>query len=158
MNDVVSAVVALLLVSAPAAMAKDQKPPHMTKEQAIDRLFEKLDADKSGAIESPESSATWEKRFQAMDVDGDGVLTRDEGVTPHGKHAVPEERRKQAEDRRGKRFASLDSNRDGKVTIAEFQAKRVQVFSKADANGDGKVTRDEMVSRWKKNGERGQEK
>lgn len=158
MNDVVSAVVALLLVSAPAAMAQDQKP-HMSKEQAIDRLFEKLDADKSGAIEAPESSATWEKRFQAMDVDGDGVLTRDEGVVPHGKRDMPEARRKQAEDRRGKRFASLDSDGDGKVTLAEFQAKRVQVFSKADANGDGKVTRDEMVSRWKKNdGERGQKK
>ncbi len=158
MNDALSAVVALLLVSAPAAAAQDQKAPHMSKEQAIDRLFLELDADRSGAVEVAESNATWEKRFQTMDVNGDGIVSREEGVAAHGKRDVPEERRKRAEEWRAKRFASLDADSDGKVTLAEFQAKRAQVFSKVDANGDGKVTKDEMVSRWEKNGERGHRK
>jgi hypothetical protein len=158
MNEALSAVVALLLISAPAALAQDRKAPRMSKEQAIERMFQELDVDKSGAVERVESNASWEKRFQAMDLNGDGAISREEGVTARGKRDMPEERRKRTEEWRAKRFASLDADGDGKVTLAEFQAKRAQVFSEADTNGDGKVTKDEMVSRWEKNGERGHKK
>lgn len=147
MNDALAAVVAFLLVSAaPAALAADQKPPRMTKEQAIDRIFQKLDVDKSGAIEAAESDAAAQKRFQRFDADGDGVLTRDEAAAHHAQRS--EERRKRAEEWRAKRFAALDADGDGKVTLEEFGARRGQMFARADANGDGKITRDEIASHW----------
>lgn len=45
-------------------------------------------------------------------------------------------------------FAASDTNRDGRLTIAEYQAARSQKlaekFAKMDANRDGALTQDEM--------------
>jgi Ca2+-binding EF-hand superfamily protein len=147
MNDALAAVVALMLVSAPAAMAQDQKSPKHGKEQAVERMFQRVDADKDGAIEAKESAAAWDKLFERMDANGDGVILRDEAVAEHGKREASEERRKRAEEWRAKRFLELDADGDGKVTKAEFQAKEQKVFGEADANGDGKVTKEEAAAR-----------
>ena len=156
MNDALSAMVALMLVSAaPAAMAQDQKSPHPNKEQAIERMFQNLDADKSGAIETAEADAFAQKRFQRLDADGDGVVTREEAAAVHGKRDVPEAKRQKVEEWRTKRFQALDADGDGKVTLAEVKAKETQMFAKADANGDGKITKDELASGWGQHGKRG---
>ena len=36
-----------------------------------------------------------------------------------------------------------DTNKDGKITLAEAEAAAVQHFDMADSNHDGKITRDE---------------
>ncbi len=43
----------------------------------------------------------------------------------------------------GKRFASLDANGDGVVTLQEFESRAVARFDKTDVNKDGKVTPEE---------------
>lgn len=46
------------------------------------------------------------------------------------------------------RFAKLDTNGDGAVTTAEFEAHILQRWTEADANKDSKVTADEMKARF----------
>jgi Ca2+-binding EF-hand superfamily protein len=38
----------------------------------------------------------------------------------------------------------MDTDKDGKVTKAEFTAAEDKIFQKLDANGDGVITPDEM--------------
>ena len=49
-----------------------------------------------------------------------------------------------AEQRRTDRFARLDADKDGGLTLQEFLAPATQRFQAADANADGKVTSDEL--------------
>lgn len=42
------------------------------------------------------------------------------------------------------RFAEADSNGDGVVTRAEFQASRLERFERMDRNGDGAISRDDF--------------
>lgn len=50
------------------------------------------------------------------------------------------------------RFATLDRNNDGKITLAEFQAaainkaKAKKIFESRDTNGNGYLTMDELCS------------
>jgi len=41
-------------------------------------------------------------------------------------------------------FERLDTNKDGKITKAEYEASRAADFKAADKNGDGKITADEL--------------
>ncbi len=43
----------------------------------------------------------------------------------------------------GGRFAKIDSNGDGVVTLQEFESRAMTRFDKADANKDGKITPEE---------------
>ncbi len=45
-------------------------------------------------------------------------------------------------------LGSYDTNRDGQVTRAEFDAVRLQRFRAADTNGDGVLTEDEYVAEF----------
>lgn len=52
------------------------------------------------------------------------------------------------------RFAAIDANRDGQVTVEEIQAQRERLraerqakqLARLDRNGDGRVTQDEFVA------------
>jgi Ca2+-binding EF-hand superfamily protein len=43
-------------------------------------------------------------------------------------------------------FATLDANKDGKITPDEVQAARQASVAGVDANGDGKISEDEMIA------------
>lgn len=45
-------------------------------------------------------------------------------------------------------FAAMDTNKDGKVTLAEATAKPLAMFDRADANKDGTVTPEERRAAW----------
>lgn len=45
-----------------------------------------------------------------------------------------------------KMMERIDTDGDGKVSKAEFDAKHAEKFAKMDANGDGFLTKDEMKS------------
>lgn len=47
-------------------------------------------------------------------------------------------------------FKAMDSNADGAISKAEFDAFHAKRFKELDVNGDGKVTRDEMMAERKK--------
>ena len=44
-------------------------------------------------------------------------------------------------------FEAVDADKDGKITIAEFDAFRAAEFSKADTNGDGQVSAEELAAK-----------
>jgi hypothetical protein len=56
--------------------------------------------------------------------------------------------------RRGGQPPNLDTNRDGKVTLAEFKAGQAErnnrMFARMDANKDGKITSAEMAAAAKR--------
>jgi len=47
-------------------------------------------------------------------------------------------------------FKGMDSNNDGEVTRAEFDAAHAKRFKEMDANNDGKITREEMSAAGRK--------
>ena len=71
----------------------------------------------------------------AVDLDKDGF------VTPAETRAYREQQR---EARAAARFAAMDANKDGKVSVAEFSAEHTARIQAMDANGDGVVDRSEM--------------
>lgn len=105
-------------------------------------MFAKLDTDRSGSLSAEEleqgkqafRAARQQARFAREDANGDGFLAADETRMP------------------AQRFAQLDTDGDGRVSLAELQAapKRgprrdpAKRFARLDANDDGRVTRDEV--------------
>lgn len=61
-----------------------------------------------------------------------------------------------APDSQGPRhsFETLDTNDDGQITQAEFDAHRAERFAKADTNSDGVLSRDELLARGQQRSER----
>jgi Ca2+-binding EF-hand superfamily protein len=49
-------------------------------------------------------------------------------------------------DAAGKMFERMDSDHDGRLTLAEFSAREEKLFARLDKNGDGVITRDELSS------------
>jgi Ca2+-binding EF-hand superfamily protein len=54
----------------------------------------------------------------------------------------------------GKYFARLDTDHDGRLTLAEYSASELKLFARLDRNHDGVVTRDELSagSRFQRGG------
>jgi len=75
--------------------------------------------------------------FQALDKDGDGVVSEDE----FSRQAMAEAR---ASIMKTRLFDRLDKNEDGYLTPEEFPPARLRSM---DANGDGEITRDELGHR-----------
>ncbi|MBT4701989.1 MAG: hypothetical protein HOB79_13050 [Rhodospirillaceae bacterium] len=149
-------VAACLFVLAPAAVAQGSGPiynaPMMTN-QGTGQVFQGqrwsgfrhhrsapaiIDQSGDGVVQPDEAAARFERRFGAYDADNDGMVVKDEymamrmrvahrGQAP--KYSVLEAK-----------FAGMDSNKDGKVSKAEFIAAGEREYMKSDSNGDGKVT------------------
>lgn len=66
-----------------------------------------------------------DRRFRALDRNGDDVVTRDE---------LP---------RAGSRLPGLDRNRDGGISSIEWSEGTLARFDRMDLNGDGTVTSEE---------------
>lgn len=145
------------------------------------KLFEMADTDKDGAISQAEFRAGAEARFNKMDIDGDGVLTKEEVKAAHEKAREAFKAHRGERPDPAERFAKLDADGDGKVTLEEMKdaaTKRLaergkdgdkaerhvkfseKYFEKLDADGDGAVTLEEMqaVKKKKHHGERADKK
>lgn len=98
--------------------------------------------------------ANIDANFRTLDTNHDGVITLDEIVAAQAKQGKILEA--QAIKRRADVFAKLDTNRDGTLSAAEFNAgfplnppplpDPKNSFGKLDANKDGKITADEFRS------------
>ncbi len=113
---VAALVAAALAVASTVAIAQDAARV-TTRErvrQGGERLFDRQDVDKSGAIDRPE----WDKATEDM-------VAR-------------------LRARMQKRFEETDANKDGKISKEEFLASRMKWFDEVDVNHDGALDRDEL--------------
>lgn len=116
------AVSAAVCLAAGAAVAQPPGGDGVTLEQMRERAVERA-----------------ERRFEALDANGDGVVTRDEVQA-------------RAADRRGPGpLARADTDGDGQLSLGELQAVRpeltVEQFNRLDRNGDGLIGADERPRR-----------
>ena len=93
--------------------------------------FERIDADKDGAVDKAEFDAAFEKVRERMLAYYDRGDRRKRYHRWHG-------------HKRRAMYRRPDLNRDGKVTRAEFDALGSLIFLRLDGAGDGAVTRKEM--------------
>lgn len=84
------------------------------------------DANSDGKVTLQEMQAKAKTRFEAVDKNKDGVLSKDEL------------------EGRAARMLHADANKDGSVTFAESQAQVQVWFQKMDANKDGALSGDEL--------------
>lgn len=139
-------------------------------EANVRTMFAKVDANRDGYVTQDEAQAVraahkarrqaarGERRaaqFARLDANADGMISRAEFDAPRADGGDRAERRgdrraHRAERRamRGERFganlfARLDGDKDGRVSLAEATAARLQRFDRLDADRDGTLTREE---------------
>jgi Ca2+-binding EF-hand superfamily protein len=103
-------------------------------------LLARVDTNKDGQITREESAAARERMFRRLDKNKDGLI--DEPEIEKARQAIVD-RAAMMEKRLSSRWQRMDSDGDGKVSAAEFQA-RSAMFELADRNGDGVVSKDEI--------------
>lgn len=126
-----------------------------------DEAFARMDANGDGVLSEADKAARMAERFAAMDTDGDDMLSEAEFMAAHEARAEKrEERREMRGERRGGERMGMrgkrggrgageamikraDTNSDGQVTKAEFQAVALARFDKADTDGDGTISAEE---------------
>ncbi|GLK80383.1 EF-hand domain-containing protein [Methylopila turkensis] len=118
----------LAAVAQPAdSMTRSERIEKRTK--GMEKRFERLDVDKDGVLTREEAQAPLTKVFARMDKDGDGVLSAEEIKTLRA--AAEKRLAKRGDDKRG------DDERP---------RARKDRFERADKDRDGKITRDEFLA------------
>ncbi|NNC59144.1 MAG: hypothetical protein HKO05_04030 [Erythrobacter sp.] len=137
----------------------------MTREAVVERTdarFAKMDANGDGVLNTADREARLAERFARMDADSNGAITQAEFMAAaEARGEMRKERREaRAEKRGGDRMMrrggrggrhghgmmmmkKADTNQDGQITKAEFQAAALARFDKADADGNGTLTAEE---------------
>ena len=113
-----------------------------------DSMFARMDANGDGRIDSADREARQQARFDRLDTNRDGALSpeefaargdrmgRGDGERGHrGHHGMG--------GMRGGMMKMADSNGDGAIDKAEFDAMHTQHFTMMDVNNDGTVTAEE---------------
>lgn len=123
----------------------------------INRRLAMRDADGDGKISAKEFGERRAERFKALDTNKDGSLTADELMAARDKRmkrlTKPGERRAKRRGHRGKRFARMwmyrmDLNKDGRISLAEYNLRGDRMFLAFDLNSDGSITKIEMRQRF----------
>ena len=137
---------------------------HERVEQRLDKrgdsMFARLDANKDGKVtrteaetvfaarkgagKSAKAAPTWDKFASRLDANKDGAISNAEFDAVHSKRADRVADRRSSRGLAGQAFATADTNKDGRVSLAEATATATAQFDKADANKDGTLTRDEL--------------
>ena len=87
-----------------------------------------LDTDGDQAVSRAELQAGATARFAAIDANRDGQATVEE---------IRAYREQQRAERQARRLARLDTDKDGRISEAEFVARRLEQMERLDRNGDG---------------------
>ncbi|MHC4450556.1 MAG: EF-hand domain-containing protein [Planctomycetota bacterium] len=121
-------------ISADEVMPTDQRQP-MRGGDGGGAFLRRFDKNRDGKIDAKEFPN--ERRFAAMDRDGDGVLTKAE---------IEQAFDKQDRERKMSFVERYDRDRDGKVTREEFTGP-AKLFDKLDKNADGVIDESEGQSK-----------
>ena len=127
---------ATLLVSLPA-LAAPGDPASTPAAPARERTagLMRYDTNKDGFVDRKEWSAGQEARFNLLDTNHDGKLTKDELFVGNG--VPPTDRQLQSQ---ATYFRLLDTDKDGTVSKAEFLALSERNFVRCDLDKDGRIT------------------
>lgn len=123
-----------------AQEASSQRERRASPGHGKDAFVRESDMDGDGRVTSAEFAAARAAKHRTFDLDGDGKVSEADYVGEFtgrmGKKAkIPEGQLKQAHVR----FGVLDTDKDGNLTLAEFNASGERMFAKLDSNGDGVV-------------------
>ncbi len=113
-----------------------------------ERMMKRVDTNGDGMISKAENRAMVEARFARMDADKDGTIEAGERRGP-GKAKKAGERRAGAMGKRGPggpgmMLKKADTNGDGAISKAEFDAMSAQHFAMLDTDRNGSIDAAEM--------------
>lgn len=97
------------------------------------------DANKDGLVSRDEYRASRSMKFARLDRNGDGAVSKDD-------YARLADKRPDMARQLDMLITEADTNKDGKVTQAEYDAMPMPMFKRADTNGDGNVNKTEMAA------------
>lgn len=119
------------------------------------RRFAMRDRDGDGKISAEEFGTRRAERFKALDKNEDGFVTPEElqAARDGRRQARSGDRDRRKSWRRHRRgggmwIMRLDLNRDGRISLAEYNLQGDRMFLTFDLNGDGEVTKMEMRQRF----------
>lgn len=128
-----------------------------------EKMFAHVDTNSDGVITRSEFSGGAEKRFARLDANSDGAVTKEEfnqrsrgghakkgkgseGQKPNETRPAPSaEQVARFKARHEARFASLDTNSNGKIEKAEMTAEALARFKEIDADKNGVLTKEELA-------------
>ena len=124
----------------------------MSQPQGGRRMMDRfaiIDQNDDGRISDDEAAAQREFVFASMDSDDDGELTEEEfmSVFMGRGESRNSERVEQRQQAKRARFAPMDKDNSGKVSVTEWMAEGQERFASADMDKDGIVTPWEFRSR-----------
>ncbi|MBO0750270.1 MAG: EF-hand domain-containing protein [Porphyrobacter sp.] len=134
-------------------------PQQLTRaavEQRVAQVFDRLDANHDGKLDQGDRAARQKARFDHVDANHDGEVSyaeftaaraqldgaRAERGGRFGRSGVQRMAARGFQGRPGL-IRLADTDKDGAITKAEFQAAALARFDRLDTNKDGTVTRDE---------------
>jgi Ca2+-binding EF-hand superfamily protein len=115
----------------PGRVASARPAPNAASRPNSNAVFARLDLNRDGSISFAEVTAARRSVFERLDGDHNGSLSRREFAATGGARA--------------QRFAQLDRNRDGRISLAEYLNDGRARFRAADANRDGRLSRAEFA-------------
>lgn len=121
---------------APKTAAERRQAAQERRAEGWEHFQAAFDADKDGKVSKEELLAK-QPGFDLLDRNKDGAVTREEV------QARPAARQRPGIPGFLDRF---DTDKDGSVSVGEWNEKRVKVFERADKNQDGALDTDEFVS------------
>ena len=124
--------ITLLLLSGCAWMK-----PHYNDAQMHSYLFNKFDANEDGVITKAEYMEFIDERFDKMDTDANGTITKEDLYDSRFYTFLPE----LAEAV----FRDSDTDQSGTITRDEMLNAEEARFKTMDKNGNGQLTKDEFV-------------
>lgn len=101
----------------------------------VQTIIKAADTNHDGSVDRVEYLRRVTEAFFFVDVNKDGFLTNSE-IQQTIAGADPQ------------RIVAADSNKDGKLSMYEYQKAIARSFDEADSNGDGLLSMEEVKARW----------